>query len=129
MAGINKVILVGNIGQDPETRQMGNGGTVTNVSLATSRSWKDKDSGEQREKTEWHRVVFFNRLGEIASQYLKKGSKIYVEGELQTNEWEREGQRHFTTQIVAREMQMLDSKGMESENQSMPEEDEGVIPF
>ena len=109
--GINKVILVGNLGRDPETRYLPSGGAVTNVSLATSRSWKDRDSGEQREKTEWHRVVFFNRLGEIAGEYLKRGSKVYVEGELRTREWEKEGQKHFTTEIVANEMQMLDSKG------------------
>ena len=109
--GINKVILVGNLGRDPETRYLPSGGAVTNVSLATSRSWKDRDSGEQKEKTEWHRVVFFNRLGEIAGEYLKRGSKVYVEGELRTREWEKEGQKHFTTEIVANEMQMLDSKG------------------
>ena len=108
--GINKVILVGNLGRDPETRYLPSGGAVTNVSLATSRSWKDRDSGEQKEKTEWHRVVFFNRLGEIAGEYLKRGSKVYVEGELRTREWEKEGQKHFTTEIVATEMQMLDSK-------------------
>ena len=109
--GINKVILVGNLGRDPETRYLPSGGAVTNVSLATSRSWKDRDSGDQKEKTEWHRVVFFNRLAEIAGEYLKRGSKVYVEGELRTREWEKEGQKHFTTEIVANEMQMLDSKG------------------
>ncbi len=113
--GINKVILVGNLGRDPETRYLPSGGAVTNVSLATSRSWKDRDSGEQREKTEWHRVVFFNRLGEIAGEYLKRGSKVYVEGELRTRDWEKEGQKHFTTEIVATEMQMLDSKGGNSD--------------
>jgi single-strand DNA-binding protein len=113
--GINKVILVGNLGRDPETRYLPSGGAVTNVSLATSRSWKDRDSGEQKEKTEWHRVVFFNRLGEIAGEYLKRGSKVYVEGELRTREWEKEGQKHFTTEIVANEMQMLDSKGGNSD--------------
>ncbi|MBA57925.1 MAG: single-stranded DNA-binding protein [Gammaproteobacteria bacterium] len=109
--GINKVILVGNLGRDPETRYMPSGGAVTNVSLATSKAWKDRESGEQKEKTEWHRIVFFNRLGEIAGEYLKRGSKIYVEGELRTREWEKEGQKHFTTEVVANEMQMLDSKG------------------
>ena len=113
--GINKVILVGNLGRDPETRYLPSGGAVTNVSLATSRSWKDRDSGEQKEKTEWHRVVFFNRLGEIAGEYLKRGSKVYVEGELRTREWEKEGQKHFTTEVVANEMQMLDSKGGNSD--------------
>ncbi|MDC2964339.1 single-stranded DNA-binding protein [Gammaproteobacteria bacterium] len=113
--GINKVILVGNLGRDPETRYLPSGGAVTNVSLATSRSWKDRDSGEQKEKTEWHRIVFFNRLAEIAGEYLKRGSKVYVEGELRTREWEKEGQKHFTTEIVANEMQMLDSKGGSSD--------------
>ena len=113
--GINKVILVGNLGRDPETRYLPSGGAVTNVSLATSRSWKDRDSGEQKEKTEWHRVVFFHRLGEIAGEYLKRGSKVYVEGELRTREWEKEGQKHFTTEVVANEMQMLDSKGGNSD--------------
>ena len=85
--GINKVILIGNLGQDPDQKALPNGNAVTNVSLATSRTWKDKNSGEQKEKTEWHRVVFFNRLAEIAAQYLKKGEKVYIEGELRTREW------------------------------------------
>lgn len=109
--GINKVILVGNLGRDPETRYMPSGNAVTNVSVATSKSWKDRDSGEQKDRTEWHRVVFFNRLAEIASEYLKRGSKVYIEGELRTREWEREGQKHYTTEVVANEMQMLDSRG------------------
>ena len=109
--GINKVILVGNLGRDPETRYMPSGGAVTNVSVATSKSWKDRDSGEQKERTEWHRVVFFNRLAEVAGEYLKRGSKVYVEGELRTREWERDGQKHYTTEVVASEMQMLDSRG------------------
>ena len=105
--GINKVILIGNLGQDPAQKALPNGNAVTNVSLATSRTWKDKNSGEQKEKTEWHRVVFFNRLAEIAAQYLKKGEKVYIEGELRTREWEKDGQKHFTTEIVGSEMQML----------------------
>ena len=109
--GINKVILVGNLGRDPETRYMPSGGAVTNVSVATSKSWRDRDSGEQKERTEWHRVVFFNRLAEVAGEYLRKGSKIYLEGELRTRDWERDGQKHYTTEIVASEMQMLDSRG------------------
>jgi len=109
--GINKVILVGNLGRDPETRYMPSGGAVTNCSIATSKSWKDRDSGEQKERTEWHRIVFFNRLAEIAGEYLKRGSKVYVEGELRTREWERDGQKHYTTEVVANEMQMLDSRG------------------
>lgn len=110
--GINKVILIGNLGKDPETRYMPSGGAVTNVTLATSESWKDKNTGEQQERTEWHRVVFFNRLGEIAGEYLRKGSKVYVEGSLRTRKWQgQDGQDRYTTEIVASEMQMLDSKG------------------
>ena len=110
--GINKVILVGNLGQDPETRYMPSGGAVTNVTLATSESWKDKQTGQPQERTEWHRVVFFNRLAEIAGEYLKKGSKVYVEGSLRTRKWQdQSGQDRYTTEIVAAEMQMLDSRG------------------
>jgi len=108
--GINKVILVGNLGNDPETRFMPNGNAVTNVSVATSESWKDKQTGQQQERTEWHRVVFFNRLAEIAGEYLKKGSKIYVEGSLRTRQWDKEGQKHYSTEIVGSEMQMLDGR-------------------
>ena len=109
--GINKVILVGNLGNDPEVRYMPNGNAVANVSLATSDSWKDKATGEQQEKTEWHRVVFFNRLAEIVEQYVKKGSKLYVEGRLQTRSWEQDGVKRYSTEIVASEMQMLDGRG------------------
>ena len=109
--GINKVILVGNLGREPETRYMPSGGAVTNVSIATSKGWKDKDSGEQKERTEWHRIVFFNKLAEIAGEYLKRGSKVYIEGELRTRDWEKDGQKHYTTEVVASEMQMLDSRG------------------
>lgn len=110
--GVNKVILVGNLGNDPETRHMPNGGAVTNLTLATSESWKDKNTGEQREKTEWHRIIGFNRLAEIMGEYLKKGSKIYIEGKLQTRKWQdNEGNDRYTTEIVANEMQMLDSRG------------------
>ena len=108
--GINKVILVGNLGNDPEVRYMPNGNAVANISLATSDSWKDKTSGEQQEKTEWHRVVFFNRLAEIVEQYVKKGSKLYVEGRLQTRSWEQDGVKRYSTEIVASEMQMLDGR-------------------
>ena len=109
--GINKVILIGNLGKDPETRYMPSGGAVTNITLATSESWKDKNTGEQQERTEWHRVVFFNRLGEIAGEYLKKGSKVYVEGSLRTRKWQgQDGQDRYTTEIVASDMQMLDSR-------------------
>lgn len=110
--GINKVILVGNLGQDPETRYMPSGGAVTNITVATSETWKDKNSGQQQERTEWHRVVFFNRLAEIAGEYLKKGSKVYVEGSLRTRKWQgQDGQDRYTTEIVAAEMQMLDGRG------------------
>ncbi|MGI1677205.1 MAG: single-stranded DNA-binding protein [Cellvibrionaceae bacterium] len=110
--GINKVILIGNCGQDPETRFMPNGNAVTNLSIATSETWKDKQSGQNQERTEWHRVVFFNRLAEIAGEYLKKGSKVYIEGSLRTRKWQnKEGQDQYTTEIVANEMQMLDSRG------------------
>jgi single-strand DNA-binding protein len=110
--GVNKVISVGNCGQDPETRFMPSGGAVTNLSIATSESWKDKNTGDQQERTEWHRVVFFNRLAEIAGEYVKKGSKLYVEGSLRTRKWQgQDGQDRYTTEIVASEMQMLDSRG------------------
>jgi len=110
--GVNKVILVGNLGQDPDTRYMPSGGAVTNCSLATTAAWKDKQTGEQVEKTEWHRLVFFNRLAEIAGEYLKKGSQIYVEGELQTRKWQdKDGHDRYTTEIKVREMQMLGGRG------------------
>lgn len=108
--GINKVILVGNVGQDPETRYMPNGGAVTNLSLATSETWKDKNTGEQQERTEWHRVVFYQRLAEIVAEYVRKGSKIYVEGRLQTRSWEQDGVKRYSTEIIANDMQMLDSR-------------------
>jgi single-strand DNA-binding protein len=109
--GVNKVILVGNVGQDPETRYMPNGNAVTNISLATSETWKDKNTGEQQERTEWHRITFYQRLAEIVAEYVKKGSKLYVEGRLQTRSWEQDGVKRYTTEIIANEMQMLDSKG------------------
>ena len=110
--GVNKVILVGNCGQDPEMKHLPSGGAVTNVSIATSDTWKDKQTGAQQERTEWHRVVFFNRLAEIVGEYVKKGSKIYVEGRLQTRKWQdQSGQDRYSTEVVANEMQMLDSRG------------------
>ncbi len=116
--GVNKVTLIGNLGNDPEVRYSGNGNAVANISLATAESWRDKDSGEQQERTEWHRIVFFGRLAEIVSEYLHKGSQIYVEGRLQTNKWQdKEGNDRYTTQIVANEMQMLGSRGSASTNQ------------
>jgi single-strand DNA-binding protein len=109
--GINKVIIIGNIGQDPEVKYMPSGGAVTNVSIATSETWKDKNTGQPQERTEWHRVVFFNRLGEIAGEYLKKGSKVYIEGSLRTRKWQaQDGTDRYTTEIVANEMQMLDGR-------------------
>ena len=110
MASINKVILVGNLGQDPEVKYMPSGGAVTNLSIATTDSWKDKSTGEKRENTEWHRVVFFNRLAEIAGEYLRKGSQVYIEGNLRTRSWEDNGIKKYSTEIVAREMQMLGSR-------------------
>ena len=110
--GINKVILVGNLGNDPETRTFPDGGQLTNIALATSESWKDRQTGQQQERTEWHRVTFNGRLAEIAAQYLRKGSKVYIEGSLRTRKWQdKEGQDKYTTEIVAGEMQMLDSRG------------------
>ena len=118
--GINKVILLGNLGQDPELRVTAGGVPIANVSIATSSSWKDKISGDTKDQTEWHRVVFFNRLAEIVGEYLKKGSKIYVEGQLRTNSWEdqKTGEKKYRTEIIAREMQMLGSRGeMSQQNQ------------
>ena len=109
-SGINKVILVGNLGQDPEVKYTAGGDAVTTLSLATSDSWKDKDTGQDQERTEWHRVVLWRRLAEIAGEYLNKGSKVYVEGQLRTRKWEQEGQTRYTTEIIARELQFLDSK-------------------
>ncbi|WP_339898428.1 single-stranded DNA-binding protein [uncultured Gilvimarinus sp.] len=115
--GVNKVILVGNLGQDPETKYMPSGGAVTNISVATSEQWKDKQTGQPQERTEWHRVVFFNRIAEIAGEYLRKGSKVYIEGSLRTRKWQgQDGQDRYTTEIVANEMQMLDSRGGDGGN-------------
>lgn len=112
MSGINRVTLIGNVGQEPDVRYMQNGDAVANVSIATSESWKDKNTGEKQEKTEWHRVVFFRRLAEVVAEYVKKGSKIYIEGKLQTKKWQdKDGNDRYTTEIVADRMQMLDSKG------------------
>jgi len=109
--GINKVILIGNLGRDPETRYSQGGTPVTNFSVATSESWRDRTSGEQQERTEWHNVVCFARLAEIAGEYLKKGSKVYIEGSLRTSSWEQDGQKRYRTEIMARDLQMLDSRG------------------
>lgn len=111
MAGVNKVIIIGRLGQDPETKYLPSGGAVTNVSVATSEKWKDKATGQPQEKTEWHRLVFFNRLGEIAGEYLKKGSNIYIEGRLQTRKWQaQDGSDRYSTEIVVDQLQMLDGK-------------------
>src|SRR3989338_5918517 len=118
--GVNKVILIGNLGRDPEVRYTPSGLAVANVTIATSESWKDKQSGEMQERTEWHRIVFYQRLAEIAGEYLRKGSKVYIEGRLQTRKWQDKntGQDRYTTEIIADNMQMLDSKG--SSNTSTP---------
>lgn len=110
--GINKVILVGNLGQDPETRAMPSGKAVTNIRVATSESWRDKNTGEQKEQTEWHTVVFFDRLAEIAAEYLRKGSQVYIEGKLRTRKWQdKSGNDRYSTEVVANEMQMLGGRG------------------
>lgn len=141
--GVNKVILVGNLGADPEGRHMPNGNAVTNISVATSETWKDKQTGQQHERTEWHRVVFFNRLAEIAGEYLRKGLKVYIEGSLRTRKWQgQDGQDRYTTEIVASEMQILDSRGnaggqqggyqpqQQPQQQALPPDDfDDDIPF
>ncbi|MES1927438.1 single-strand DNA binding protein [Salinisphaera sp. T31B1] len=124
--GINKAILVGNLGADPEVRYTAGGTAVANVTLATSDTWKDKSTGESQERTEWHRVVLFNRLGEIAGEYLRKGSKIYVEGRLQTRKWQnKDGVDQYTTEVIANDMQMLDSRSSsrsdENQQQGAPQ--------
>ena len=133
MSGINKVILIGNLGKDPEVRYSPDGGAIASLTLATSESWKDKNTGEKVEKTEWHRVVAFKRTAEIMGEYLKKGSKVYIEGKLQTRKWQdKEGKDRYTTEVVARDMQMLDSRGGPQE-QAAPEPAGGdfddEIPF
>ncbi len=110
--GVNKVILIGNLGADPEVRYMSNGGAVANVNLATTESWNDRQTGEKQERTEWHRLVFYRKLAEIAGEYMRKGSKIYVEGKLQTRKWQgQDGHDRYTTEVVVNEMEMLDSRG------------------
>lgn len=122
MRGVNKVILIGNVGQDPEVKHMPSGGAVTNISVATSESWKDKNTGQKQDRTEWHKVVFFNRLGEIAGEYLRKGSKVYIEGSLRTRKWQaQDGTDRYSTEIVASELNILDSKN-DNNNQSQPQQ-------
>lgn len=117
--GVNKVIIVGNLGKDPETRFMPSGGAVANFSIATSESWKDKATGQPQERTEWHKIAVFGRLAEICGEYLKKGSKVYIEGSLRTRKWQdQSGQDKYTTEIVASEMQMLDSRSSGGDNHS-----------
>jgi single-strand DNA-binding protein len=134
--GVNKVILIGNLGNEPEIRYTAGGAAVANISLATAESWKDKESGEQQERTEWHRIVFFGRLAEIVGEYLHKGSQVYVEGRLQTRKWQdKEGHDRYTTEIVANEMQMLGGRGGggganagKSSKQEAPESGESKAP-
>lgn len=133
MAGVNKVILVGRLGRDPELRYTPSGAAVANFSIATSEEWKDRETGEKQERTEWHRIVAWRRLGEICGEYLRKGSQVYIEGRLQTKEWEdRDGNKRYTTEVVAQSMQMLDSMGKEGRAQSagerFPEEEPVTIP-
>jgi len=126
MASVNKVIIVGNLGKDPETRYSPNGGAICNVRIATTRNWKDKASGEKKEETEWHSVVFYDRLAEIAGEYLKKGRSVYVEGRLKTRKWQdKEGQDRYTTEIIAAEMQLLGSREGMGGGGAMPADDGG----
>ena len=147
MAGVNKVILIGRLGRDPEVRYTPDGTAVANFSIATSREWNDKATGERKEQTEWHRIVAFRRLGEICGEYLSKGSQVYIEGRLQTRDWEdKDGNKRYTTEIVADQMQMLGARGsnqstgqntgpssfrtpQESPNAPYPEPEEDDIPF
>ena len=133
MAGINKVILIGNLGRDPEVRYTPNGVAIANFSIATSEEWKDKDTGEKQERTEWHRIVAWRRLGEICGEYLHKGSQVYIEGRLQTREWEdRDGNKRYTTEVVAQNMQMLGKPSREgraeSQEERYPDEEPISIP-
>ena len=142
MAGVNKVILVGNLGRDPEIRYMPDGTAVANFSIATSEEWKDKNTGEKKSRTEWHRIVAFRRLGEICGEYLSKGKQVYIEGRLQTRSWEKDGITRYTTEILADKMQMLGSKDYNSAPRGMdggfdqgapqepfPESQDDDIPF
>lgn len=125
--GVNKVILIGNLGNDPETKYMPSGNAVTNLTIATSESWKDKQTGQPVERTEWHRVVFFNRLAEIAGEYLRKGSKVYIEGSLRTRKWkDQQGVDRYTTEIVASEMHMLDSRNDSQSSGQQPKQQAAV---
>ena len=130
--GVNKVILVGNLGADPETRYTASGSAVTNIRIATSESWKDKQTGENQERTEWHRVVFFSRLAEIAGEYLRKGSQVYIEGKLKTRSWDdKDGNKRYTTEVVGDVLTMLGKKpeGSNGSQQSAPAHEEDDLPF
>jgi single-strand DNA-binding protein len=140
MRGVNRVTLIGHLGQDPDTRYMPNGKAVTNIRIATSEQWKDRETGDQKEKTEWHTVVLFDKLGEIAGEYLRKGSQVYVEGSLRTRKWQdKEGKDRYTTEIIAGQMLMLDGKpqgerpARQEQQRSAPPADDGRfdddIPF
>lgn len=136
MSGVNKVIIVGFLGSNPEMRSMPNGDAVTNVSIATSETWIDKNSGEKKEKTEWHRVIFFRRQAEIAAQYLKKGSLVYIEGQISTRKWQdKNGQDHYTTEIFGSDLKMLNTKDNNQDSQPKPQKTEVLaddpdnIPF
>lgn len=136
MSGVNKVIIVGFLGGNPEMRSMPNGDAVTNVSIATSETWIDKNSGEKKEKTEWHRVIFFRRQAEIAAQYLKKGSLVYIEGQISTRKWQdKNGQDHYTTEIFGSDLKMLNTKDNNQDSQPKPQkievlpDDSDNIPF
>jgi single-strand DNA-binding protein len=125
MAGINKAILVGNLGRDPEIRYTPGGLAITNFSIATSDSWQDKESGEKKERTEWHRIVAFGKLGEICGKYLTKGRQVYIEGRIQTRQWEKDGVTRYTTEIVANEMQMLGGRDSGGDSLRSPESNYG----
>jgi single-strand DNA-binding protein len=123
MRGINRVILIGTLGKDPETKTFANGGSLTQFSIATSETWTDKNTGERKEQTEWHNIVLQNKLGEIAQQYLRKGSKVYIEGSLNTRKWtDQNGQERYTTQIKGQQMQMLDSANGNNQQQAQPQQ-------
>ena len=129
MRGVNKVILVGTLGKDPETKTFANGGSLTQFSIATSETWTDKTTGERKEQTEWHNIVLQNRLGEIAQQYLKKGSKVYIEGSLNTRKWtDQNGQERYTTQIKGSQLQMLDSANGNNQQQAQPQQQSSYTP-
>ena len=137
--GVNRVTIIGNLGADPETRYSQGGQAVTKIRVATSESWKDKQTGDKVEKTEWHSITFFGRLAEVAGEYLRKGSKVYIEGSLSTSSWEKDGQKHYKTEIVAREMQMLDGRQeggeprqqqpQKPQQQALPDDFDDDIPF